>query len=36
MILRKWEDLPLNMQTEEVREYYDALQKKKSVFQACF
>ena len=30
MILRKWEDLPLNMQTEEVREYYDALQKKKA------
>ena len=30
MILRKWEDLPQNMQTEEVREYYEALQKKKT------
>lgn len=29
MILRKWEDLPMFMQCEEVREYYDILAKKK-------
>ena len=29
MILRKWESLPPEMQTEEVRKYYDILQKKK-------
>lgn len=29
MILRKWEDLPENMRTDEVREYYDILSKKK-------
>ena len=29
MILRKWEDLPQNMQTKEVRPYYDILCKKK-------
>lgn len=29
MILRKWEDLPKEMQTPEVREYYDFLVKKK-------
>lgn len=29
MMLRKWEDLPPNMQTEEVRAYYDILKKKK-------
>lgn len=29
MRLRKWEDLPAFMQCEEVREYYDALAKKK-------
>ena len=28
-MLRKWEDLPEFMKTEEVRPYYDALQKKK-------
>ena len=29
MILRKWEDLPKEMQTDEVREYYEILEKKK-------
>lgn len=29
MILRKWEDLPENMRTPEVRPYYDVLAKKK-------
>lgn len=29
MILRKWEKLPPEMQTEEVRRYYDILKKKK-------
>ncbi len=29
MILRKWEELPTEMKTEEVREYYDILKKKK-------
>ena len=29
MILRKWEDLPKEMQTPEVRAYYDILQKRK-------
>lgn len=29
MILRKWEDLPKEMQIPEVREYYDLLRKKK-------
>ena len=29
MILRKWEDLPAEMQTPEVRKYYDILRKKK-------
>lgn len=29
MMLKKWEDLPKEMQTEEVREYYDALKGKK-------
>lgn len=29
MILRKWEDLPMFMQCEEVRKYYDILAKKK-------
>lgn len=28
-MLKKWEDLPAEMQSEEVREYYDALKKKK-------
>ena len=27
MILRKWEDLPKEMQTPEVKEYYDILKK---------
>ena len=26
-MLRKWEDLPQEMQTEEVRPYYDLLRK---------
>lgn len=30
MILRKWECLPEEMQTEEVKKYYDILQKKKA------
>ena len=29
MILRKWEDLPSEMQIPEVKEYYDILQKRK-------
>jgi lipopolysaccharide/colanic/teichoic acid biosynthesis glycosyltransferase len=29
MILKKWEDLPENMQTSEVRKYYDILAKRK-------
>ena len=29
MVLKKWEDLPYFMRTEEVRPYYDILQKKK-------
>ena len=29
MILRKWNDLPKEMQIPEVREYYDMLSKKK-------
>lgn len=29
MMLKKWEDLPLEMQIPEVREYYDILKKKK-------
>ena len=29
MMLRKWEDLPPEMQTPEVRKYYDTLKKKK-------
>ena len=29
MILRKWEDLPSEMQIPEVRKYYDVLKKKK-------
>ena len=29
MFLRKWEDLPKEMQLEEVKPYYDSLQKKK-------
>ena len=29
MVLRKWEDLPKEMQTPEVRAYYDILQKRK-------
>ena len=28
MMLRKWEQLPPEMQTEEVRKYYDILKKK--------
>lgn len=27
-MLRKWDELPKNMQTEEVRPYYDILKKK--------
>lgn len=30
MILEKWENLPINMQTDEVREYYNVLKKKKA------
>ena len=29
MILRKWEELPVEMQTPEVKKYYDLLKKKK-------
>ena len=37
MILKKWDKLPPEMQTEEVGKYYDILKKKesKSLFQAC-
>ena len=41
MLLRKWENLPPEMQTEEVRKYYDILKKKqgalffKRVFDIC-
>ena len=37
MILKKWEDLPIEMQTDEVRKYYDILQKKKGslIFKRC-
>ena len=28
MMLRKWEDLPQEMRTEEVRPYYDLLRRK--------
>lgn len=30
MILRKWEDLPKEMQNDEVRRYYEVLEKKKT------
>jgi len=30
MILKKWEELPSNMRTDEVRPYYDALKKKRA------
>lgn len=30
MILKKWEDLPKEMQTDEVRKYYDILKKKQT------
>ena len=30
MMLKKWESLPLEMQTDEVRKYYDILKKKKA------
>ncbi len=30
MILKKWEDLPSEMQTDDVRKYYDILKKKKA------
>ena len=38
MILRKWEELPLDMQTDEVRHYYDILKKKQGslVFKRLF
>ncbi len=38
MILKKWEDLPPDMQTESVRKYYDVLSKKKGslVFKRIF
>ena len=38
MILKRWEDLPEQMQTPEVRRYYDILQKKKAamVFKRLF
>ena len=38
MILKKWENLPAEMQTEEVRKYYDILSKKRfSLFlKRCF
>ena len=29
MMLKKWEDLPPEMQTDEVRPYYDMLKKKR-------
>ena len=28
MLLKKWEDIPLEMRTDEVRKYYDVLKKK--------
>ena len=28
MLLRRWEDLPSEMQNEQVRKYYDVLQKR--------
>ena len=28
MLLKKWEKLPVEMQTEEVKKYYDILKKK--------
>lgn len=31
MMLRKWEDLPQEMRTEEVRPYYDLLRRKQSL-----
>ena len=38
MILRKWEELPVDMQTDEVRHYYDILKKKQGslVFKRLF
>lgn len=30
MILKKWEQLPPEMQTNEVRKYYDILEKKRT------
>lgn len=38
MILKKWEDIPVEMQNDEVRKYYDILQKKKGslIFKRCF
>ena len=38
MVLRDWKDLPADMQTEEVRPYYDILKKKKAslVCKRCF
>ena len=30
MLLKKWEQLPIEMQTEEVRKYYDILKKKRA------
>ncbi|MBE6635615.1 MAG: sugar transferase [Ruminococcaceae bacterium] len=37
-MLRKWEKLPENMQTDEVRRYYDILKKKRAAlfFKRCF
>lgn len=32
MVLRKWDDLPDFMKTEEVRPYYEALMKKRFSF----
>ena len=29
LILKKWEELPKELQTEEVKKYYDILSKKK-------
>ena len=38
MILKKWDDLPLEMKTEEVKKYYDILKKRKAslVLKRCF
>ena len=38
MMLKKWEELPAELQTEEVRPYYDILKKKKVslFFKRCF